>query len=187
MKKLFVTTLFFMVLNMMPTPGVAGCGKMELDFLLAVPEQQSQKDYLGLNNGKTFALSDIKADMVIIEIFSMYCPICQAEADKVNRLFELIQADDLLKERVKLIGIGAGNSEFEVDFFRKNYRIAFPLFSDGDFTIHKKIGEVQTPCFIALAPGKALEVFYCREGRFKDPGQFLDSLVKSMDFSEDKQ
>ncbi|HKK89796.1 MAG TPA: redoxin domain-containing protein [Desulfobacteraceae bacterium] len=185
MKRLLVTTLFFMVLSMMPVPGIADCGKMELDFQLAVPEEQSQKGYLGLDDGKTFALSDIKADMVIIEIFSMYCPICQAEADKVNRLFELIQADDLLKERVKLIGIGAGNSSFEVDFFRKNYQIPFPLFSDGDFTIHKKIGEVQTPCFITLAPDKDLEVFYCREGRFKDPGQFLDHLVKPLKSPED--
>ena len=42
-------------------------------FVLTVPEDPLHRDYLGLAAGqKTFAVQDIKAEVVIIEIFSMY-------------------------------------------------------------------------------------------------------------------
>ncbi|GAB6145814.1 peroxiredoxin family protein [Desulfocicer niacini] len=161
-----------------PVPGQAS--EPTLDFSLSAPASDVHRQYLGLENGEPFVLGQIKADIVIIEIFSMYCPICQREAANVNTLFYLIQALPSQGKSIRLVGIGAGNSAFEVEFFRKKYAIDFPLFSDGDFVIHKKIGEVRTPHFFGLKRNEKgdFDLFYSGPGDAPHPEVFLKSLLK---------
>ena len=99
----------------------------------------------------------------------------------MNELYRAIQSNEDLKNKIKLIGIGVGNSDFEVNFFRKKYEVPFPLFSDEDYTIHKALGEVRTPYFIGirLKSDGSSEVFYSKLGGFKDADKFLKSMVKS--------
>ncbi len=150
------------------------------EILLSVPENVVHREYLGLKMTGKFTIPRIKASMVIIEIFSMYCPHCQREAPAINKFYHKIESDDQLRDNVKIIGIGVGNSEFEVDLFRKKYAIPFPLFSDGDFSIHKKIGEVRTPYFIGVQLGGngKHRVFYSQLGGLKDSTRFLENLLK---------
>ena len=119
--------------------------------------------------------------MVVIEIFNMYCNNCQREAPRVNELYQLMNKDQKLKGKIKMIGIGVGNTPLEVEVFKKTYKVAFPLFPDADYTIHKACGEVRTPYFIGVkikADG-SLNVFLTKEGGFKDPAQFLKQIVTS--------
>ncbi len=157
-----------------------------LNFLLPMPDTEIHRQYLGLSSDKPFSLGQIKAQVVIIEIFSMYCPVCQREAEDINALFRLIQSKPALKNKVKLMGIGAGNSSFEVDFFREKYSIEFPLFSDTDFSIHKKIGEVRTPHFFGLALKKdgTFSVFYSQSGEISTPEAFLQSILEKSGIKE---
>ena len=99
----------------------------------------------------------------------------------MNKLYRKIQANKDLKDSVKLIGIGAANSPFEVDFFRKKYEVAFPLFSDEDRTVHKALGEVRTPYFIGVKIHEdgSDEVIYSKLGGFKDANEFLSKILKS--------
>ena len=99
----------------------------------------------------------------------------------MNELYRAIQSNKDLKNKIKLIGIGVGNSDFEVNFFGKKYEVPFPLFSDEDYTIHKALGEVRTPYFIGvrLKNDGRNEVFYSKLGGFKDANKFLKSMVKS--------
>jgi len=79
-----------------------------------------------------------------------------------------------------LIGLGAGNTKFEVEVFRKNYTVPFPLFADEDFAFHKGFGEVRTPYFIGVkinADGTH-QVFYSKLGGFGGAEQFLQSVVQ---------
>ena len=169
------------IFNFCPGPGLCQDNEKRLDFTLEAPADDVHKRYLGLSTDERFSLGQINAQVVIIEIFSMYCPVCQREAANVNALFGLIQNNSTLKEKVKLIGIGAGNSSFEVDFFKEKYSIEFPLFSDSDFSIHKKIGEVRTPHFFGLAIEKKgqYSVFYSQAGEVADPERFLEILLKN--------
>ena len=98
----------------------------------------------------------------------------------MNDLYKAIEARKDLKGKIKLIGIGTGNSEFEVNFFRKKYEVPFPLFSDEDYSIHKAMGEVRTPYFIGikLKSDGSSEVFYSKLGGFKNADKFLKSMVK---------
>ncbi|MFH2120570.1 MAG: TlpA family protein disulfide reductase [Pseudomonadota bacterium] len=99
-------------------------------IILPVPADQGYKKYLGLKGEGTFLVPQIKAKVVLIEIFSMYCPHCQKDAPVVNDLFSKIVGDGTLKDVIKLIGIGVGNSDFEVDFFRKTYNIRYAHVAD---------------------------------------------------------
>jgi peroxiredoxin len=89
------------------------------------------------SGGNIFKINQIKSKVVIIEIFSMYCPYCQAEATNINNLNQLIENNPAYKDKIKIIGIGAGNTPFEVGTFKRKYTIAFPLVPDGDFKLHK--------------------------------------------------
>jgi peroxiredoxin len=149
------------------------------DISLQVPEKTSEKEYLGLTGKGSFQISRIKTDIVILEIFSMYCPYCQKEAPLVNELYQAIMKREDLKNRIKIMGVGAGNTPFEVDVFKNQYNIQFPLLSDEAFTVHKKVGEVRTPYFFVFKQNAdgSNKIIYSRVGSIQDPHQFLEEII----------
>ncbi len=155
-------------------------GQSMPSFQLPLPATKAEREYLGISSKKkSFTVSDIDAEVVIVEIFSMYCPHCQRHAPDVNRLHDAIEKDPKLKGKVKIIGIGIGNSAYEVDFFRKKYKIPFPLIPDGEFKLYKKIGVKRTPYFIGvrlIGKGKS-RVFYSEPGGFDNYKDFLKLII----------
>jgi peroxiredoxin len=147
---------------------------------LPVPEKASQKAYLGLSEGKIFTLTDINAKVLLVEIFSMYCPHCQAEAPVVNRLYGKIEANPRLRQSIRVIGIGVGNTAFEVNTFREKFHIPFPLFPDPDFEIYSALGKVRTPFFIGIKKeNKGTErIFLVQLGGFGSVDEFLDRVLQ---------
>lgn len=149
------------------------------DLDLAGPVATSTAAYLGVPAGEGgFRLSQVKADFILVEVFSMYCPYCQAEAKSVNTLYALLQKSPAAA-RVKMLGIGAGNTPFEVEFFRDKYGVPFPLFPDAEFACHKSLSGPGTPYFMLLKPdgAGAFKVLHSHLGGFGDPGKFLDTLL----------
>jgi peroxiredoxin len=110
----------------------------------------------------------------------MYCPYCQKEAPNVNELYQLINSKPDLKDKIKIIGVGAGNTPFEVDVFKKQYNVPFPLFPDESFSIHKSVGNVRTPYFfvIKINADGSNKIIYSKAGSIQDPNQFLDFILK---------
>jgi len=152
------------------------------DISLPLPQRVEERNYLAIEGGP-FKLSQVKSEIIILEIFSMYCPHCQKEAPNTNALFKAISARPELKSRIKLMGIGAGNSLFEVNAFRNLYKIEFPLLPDGNLTIHKTIGEVATPYYFVLRnkSSRKLEVIYSKVGSFGEPDEFLKTILARAD------
>jgi hypothetical protein len=155
-------------------------GKGFPDVTLSGVLPPSQAVYLGLASEKIPApISAIQAEALIVEVFSMYCPFCQKEAPTVNALFELIELRGL-SQRVKIIGIGAGNSDAEVEIFRKKYAVPFPLFSDASFAVHKRLGEVGTPFFYVLVKNAdgSFKVLEANLGCMTSPEEFLAEVIQ---------
>ena len=150
---------------------------------LPVPEKLEEQQYLGLEGKGTFTVSKIKARVVILEIFSMYCPFCQKEAPNVKALHRMIAQNEDLNKRIKMIGVGAGNSPFEVNTYKSAYGMTFPHFADTDFSIHDALGKVRTPYFIVIKLGgdKPPKVIYSKVGGIGDPHSFLELIAKESD------
>jgi len=179
-QKIFITLCFTLLISSFAAAdGPPLTGGTFPDIKLAAPADESEKKYLGLCGEEHFTVPDINADVVIVEVFSMYCPHCQAAAPDVNKLYEAIQNDPKLKDRVKVVGIGAGNTAMEVDVFREKYKVPFPLFMDGNFEAHKVLGEVHTPYFIGIKKQEdgSHTVFYSELGGFDDPLEFLKQMI----------
>ena len=141
---------------------------------LSLKDDSSTQKYLGLKNKKSFSIFDIQAKLILIEIFSLYCPICQKQAPIANTIYKYIQRNPELSKDIKMIGIGAGNNQREVDVFRETFRVPFPLFTDPDFVVHKKLGEPRTPFTILITKkGKILSVHY---GVIKDVEGFVQKI-----------
>lgn len=146
---------------------------------LPIPKSPEERGYLGLTGSGTFKIPQIKAKAVIIEIFSMYCPYCQKDAPGINELYRTIEANPELRDKIKLIGIGAGNTPYEVGVYKKTYQVPFPLFADGDFTIHKMLGEIRTPYFIVVKVNEdgSHQVVHSEVGGFAGPQPFLEMVL----------
>ena len=151
------------------------------DFVLPVPGEEAHLTYLGLDSGSgTFTVADIDADIVLIELFSMYCPFCQEEAPLINELFELMNDLPESGPSVKIIGIGASNSEFEVNHFRSTYNVQFPMFPDQDMAIYKVLSGAGTPGFIGvrLFAGETPVIVLRQSGGFYSKEDFLAQLIE---------
>jgi len=149
-------------------------------FELPMPVSEQGKSYLGLSGTGNFKIEQIKAQVLIIEVYSFYCPHCQRSASQVNDLFRLIQGRTDLKEKIKMIGIGVGNSIYEVNAYRDRYKVPFPLFPDVSMEISQKLGVKGTPTFIGLKMNdKGIqEQFYFAEGGFQDIQKFLNEIIR---------
>ncbi|WP_316897635.1 TlpA disulfide reductase family protein [Pseudodesulfovibrio indicus] len=137
---------------------------------------QEQREYLGVPEGD-FKISNINADFLFVEVFSMYCPICQRNAPSVNAMF----ADALASDKagaLRFLGIGAGNTPFEIAFYQKKFGVEFPLFEDPDYVAHKAVGGVGTPAYylVDMREGKRSIVLF-HEGEIKDKAAFLKDLL----------
>lgn len=151
------------------------------DITLTIPDNPDQVKYLGLKGeaGTPFKVSDIKADILIIELFSMYCPYCQKAAPAVNELYKLMQEKTKPNLKLVIIGIGANNTDLEVDTFRNTFNIEFPLFSDPDMTNYKALAGKGTPGFIGSQKDKDSNtiIFYRKSGAFPDTAEFLKNII----------
>jgi peroxiredoxin len=148
---------------------------------LPVPKNPDERNYLGVSGSGLFKIPQIKAKAVIVEIFSMYCPYCQKDAPGVNELYRLIENNADIKNKIKLIGIGAGNSSYEVEVFKKTYNVPFPLFPDKDFTIHKACGEVRTPYFMVVRINEdgTHQIVHSQLGGYPGAEPFLELILKA--------
>jgi len=180
---LTIIILLFSILTFSALPANKPPEKGELlpVINLPIPKNPDERNYLGLSGSGSFKISQVKAKAVIIEIYSMYCPYCQKDAPGVNELYRLIENSPDIKNKIKLIGIGAGNSSYEVEIYKKTYQVPFPLFPDKDFAIHKACGEVRTPYFMVVKINEdgTQQIVHTQLGNYPGAEPFLELVLKS--------
>jgi thiol-disulfide isomerase/thioredoxin len=138
---------------------------------------------LGLSAGvSSIRLSQIKGETIFIKVYSLYCPRCQSDAPKVNRVFERLKASPKARN-LALLALAAGDTPFEVEFFRKKFQAPMPMMPDTDYVLHKALLSVGAPSYFVLRPlpgGKGLKVLFFLEGAFEDENAFFENVLRAI-------
>lgn len=161
--------------DMKPLP----VGQAAPDVLLSGPASPGEAAQLGVQaSAKSFRLNDIKGDAVILVVFSMYCPFCQKEGPELDKMHKLIK-DKGLADKLKLVGLGAGNSAYEVNVYREKFKLGFPLLADQDFAAHKAFGQVGTPFYYVLKrQGAGFVITEALLGCVPSPEAFVEGVIQ---------
>ena len=97
----------------------------------------------------------------------------------MNEFYQAVEQREDLKGKMKIIGIGIGDTPADVQYFKKKYKVPFPLFPDEDMSIHTALGKPRAPYFIAVKidKGGSSQVFYSKLGAFGKPDKFLARML----------
>lgn len=101
--------------------------------------------YLGLTKGSFFSkgkttLNDIAGELLMVEFLNRYCMVCQKDAPEFNMLFDAIEKETALKGKVKILGVAVGNSTREVENFKREFKVQFPIVADRETDIYRLAG-----------------------------------------------
>ena len=144
---------------------------------MTVPESAPERHYLGLTaDTGEFLIKDIKGEILIIDCFDLYCPTCQRGAERINELYDLISQRNL-QSRIKMIGLGLGNTPLETETFRTKYGVPFPVFPDRLSTVARQFGEVRLPSLLVIRLGEQPAVIHRKIGMLRDPADLLDHIL----------
>jgi peroxiredoxin len=132
------------------------------------------RKYLGLTEKGPFKWSQIPAKLLVLEFYSLYCPVCQRQAPKINKIYSFIQDDPALEKDIKVLGVGLTNKPKEIDVYRKTFRIKFPLIADPEKAITNTTGIEDIP--LTLVIDKNGKVLMSHLGAVKSPDTFVKEL-----------
>lgn len=138
--------------------------------------------FLGLVKGDSFSLKDIKADIIVVEYMNKYCFSCQIQAPVMNQVFETVGKDPQLRGKVKFLAIGVGNNQTEVDSFKAEKKVPFPMIPDPKFQAYEAIGDPgATPFTLILRKtDSGMVVARAKIGLTKAPAVFISGIQDAL-------
>lgn len=99
--------------------------------LTPVPDLPSAPDFaLQDVDGKTWRLSELRGQPVIVNFWATWCPPCREEMPSMQRAWEQLQV-----EGVMMLAVNVGESADTVFQFTANYPVDFPLLLDLDSAV----------------------------------------------------
>jgi thiol-disulfide isomerase/thioredoxin len=132
--------------------GLAGAERKSPGFAIPFPEltfmqtlSKEEQSYLGIPKKKSFSFRDISGSLVLVEFMSTYCFSCRKQTPIFNKVYESIEKDPKLKGKVKMVAIAAGDNLKEVEDYKKDHHVPYPIFADPKFGAHIAAGSPRTP------------------------------------------
>jgi hypothetical protein len=106
---------------------------------LSLEEQKS----LNLSQEKKLSFEQFTSEILIIELLNVYCHTCQQQVPIFNQLWESVQTDTILKDKVAILGITVGNNVREVVKFQKSFKPQYPILADQDKEVFNCLGNLK--------------------------------------------
>jgi len=150
--------------------------KADIEYL-GLPQK-----FFGLVKTDSLLVKDIKADLIIMEYLNKYCFSCQLQAPVMNQVFATVEKDPQLKAKIKFMGVGAGNNQTEVDSFRAEKKVPFPIVPDPKFLAYEAIGDPgATPFTLFIRRTESgLLVAQIKIGLIKEPEVILKEIKEAL-------
>ena len=110
-------------------------------FTLTSNLSKQELEALKLSAQKTISLNDFKAEIVVVEMLNVHCHTCQLQMPVFNKLWDAIQADNVLKSKVAMIGITVGNNAEEIATFHQNFEPHYPILADPFKEVYNSLSD----------------------------------------------
>ncbi len=148
------------------------------DNRLPAPQTESERKYLGLSSTvERFSLDNVQADILVLDFFDMYCHVCQNRARHMNEFYQLVQSRGL-SGRVRVLGVGVGDTPKEVAVFKEKFGLPFPVFPDRTGSFSRQFGKIRVPNVIVFKRRLGhFEVVYQESSLPDNPEQFLAKVL----------
>ncbi len=151
----------------------------EAHITLPAPDSVQTQRYLGLPAMKPFTVGQIKAKVVVIEFMSALCEFCSLSAGTMNTIYRTVQENPQLAPNVKVIAVGVASTNSQLEAFKKQHSISYPVLNDANGAIAYAMGNLPTPTtlIVSTRTGKAL---YSHVGLIWSSDGFVEEIEKQL-------
>ena len=144
--------LLILVFSASSDAGTPEPGKTLVPLKLTAPADPAGKKNLGLAGPVSeFGISDLKTELILMEVIGVYCPQCFKQAPEFNKLYERLNKGKM-KGRVAMFALAAGGTDPEIEQLIQSGQYIYPVVADTKYEAHKLLGEPQTPFTILCRP-----------------------------------
>ncbi len=104
-----------------------------------------EKRYLGIGEKETFSLANIEANVLVINFLDTNCVYCIKSLSAFKEVFQKVEQDQDLRNRIKILGIGAGDTPAEIAALNEKYKIPYPIIPATEFEANRTVNEPTVP------------------------------------------
>jgi hypothetical protein len=109
-----------------------------------------ERGYLGVGASGPFTIDAVRADLVVVEFFNASCYACNLMAPVMDVAWQSVAARADLRDRVRFVGIGVGNTREQVRDFHDRYDTPFPMLADPEFAAFDALGTAEGTPYVML-------------------------------------
>ena len=176
LKKIIPSIVFplLIALSLIPSGGLAQkpspvrVGDPFPPFSLKNNLSQEELKALRLPPKESITLNDFTSEIILVEMLNVHCHTCKEQVPVFNQLWDSLKSNQILKNKVDLIGITVGNNPKEISAFQKGFTPRYPIFADPSKRVFDSLGNMKegTPQTYLLrkAPSGAWFVLYHHPG-----------------------
>jgi len=137
-----------------------------LEESLPAPKDVKTRQYLGIPEAsESFKLKDVETELLVVLVFDLYCHVCSQSAPNISLLES--QLAEQAKCDTRIVGLGRGDTQFEIETFARKNKLTIPVFSDRKKTLSDSLGAKRTPSGYAfIKRGESFEQIASFSGYF---------------------
>ncbi len=95
------------------------------------------------------ALRNTKADVVVLNFFSLTCSRCPPAATHANRMFDEARRQGM-GDRIAFFAVGPGHGPAHCELYRTRYGVSFAVLADENRAVTACFGKLALPLMVML-------------------------------------